>query len=247
MGALHEGHGALMERARAETGCVVASIFVNPIQFDRPEDYAAYKVDLGRDERFCRARGVDLVFAPAPEEMYPEPPRTFVEVSGVSEHLCGKFRPGHFRGVATVVSKLFHIVAPDLAYFGEKDAQQLAVIRRMVADQNFDVRIVAVPTVREADGLALSSRNRRLDPAERLAAPALFQALTAVRTALTEGKTVADAKAAGVARLAAEPLLRLEYLEVVDAAGMTPVEAVAGPVRVAGAVWAGKTRLIDNV
>jgi pantoate--beta-alanine ligase len=171
MGALHAGHGALIERARTESDVVVVSIFVNPIQFDRPDDYAAYRIDLPGDLEYCGKLGADVVFAPAPGEMYPEPPSTFVEVSGVSEHLCGAFRPGHFRGVATVVAKLFHIVEPHRAYFGEKDAQQLAVIRRMAADLNIPVEIVPVATVREPDGLAMSSRNRRLTPAERQAAP----------------------------------------------------------------------------
>src|SRR5581483_4148824 len=155
MGALHAGHGALMDRARKDSGLVVVSIFVNPIQFDRPEDYQAYTINLDADLEFCAARGVDAVFAPAPTEMYPEPIVTAVEVAGLSEHLCGKFRLGHFRGVATVVTKLFHIVAPDRAYFGEKDAQQLAIIERMVADLNFPIKIVPVLTVREPDGLAL--------------------------------------------------------------------------------------------
>src|SRR5215472_15842461 len=155
MGALHEGHGALIDRARRESDRVVVSIFVNPIQFDRRDDYEAYRIDLERDREFCAQRGVDFIFAPSAAEMYPSPAATFVEVTGVSNHLCGKSRPGHFRGVATVVLKLLQIVAPDRAYFGEKDAQQLAVIERMAADLNLAVEIVPVPTVREADGLAL--------------------------------------------------------------------------------------------
>jgi pantoate--beta-alanine ligase len=149
MGALHAGHGSLIETARRETGCVAVSIFVNPIQFNQQEDYMRYPRPLAVDAELCRARGADIVFAPAVEEMYPSPQRTFVEVAGVSERLCGEYRPGHFRGVATVVSKLFHIVQPHRAYFGEKDAQQLAVIRRMAKDLNVPVEIVAVPTVRE--------------------------------------------------------------------------------------------------
>ena len=162
MGALHAGHGALIEQARRESGFVAVSIFVNPIQFDRPEDYQGYSINLDADLQFCADRGADLVFAPSPPEMYPVPVQTAVEAGGLSEHLCGKFRPGHFRGVATVVAKLFHIVTPDRAYFGEKDAQQLAIIERMVADLNFPIEIIPVPTVREADGLAISSRNARL-------------------------------------------------------------------------------------
>ena len=248
MGALHPGHGALMDRARAECDFLVASIFVNPIQFDRPEDYAAYAIDFDEDLAFCSARGVDAVFAPAAAEMYPEAPQTFVEVTGISEPMEGRFRPGHFRGVATVVAKLLHIVAPDKAYFGEKDAQQLAVIRRMVTDLNLAVEVIPVGTVREPDGLAWSSRNRRLNPAERRVAPVLYQALRLAREQLESGcRCAAQVKQAALERLAAEPLVRVEYLEVADAASMAPVEEVAGPVRIAGAIWLGQTRLIDNV
>jgi pantoate--beta-alanine ligase len=248
MGALHAGHGALMERARREADCVVASIFVNPIQFDRPEDYAAYRIDLDRDLEFCAARGVDLVFAPRPEEMYRAGASTFVEVGGVTDHLEGKFRPGHFRGVATVVAKLFHIVQPDKAYFGEKDAQQLAVIGRMVVDLDIPVEIVPVATVREPDGLALSSRNRRLSEEERRAAPALYHALQIAGECVASGCTSAAAvREAALERLRAEPLFRVEYLEVADPATMTPLADVTGPVRILAAAWLGKTRLIDNV
>jgi pantoate--beta-alanine ligase len=248
MGALHEGHGALMEQARRESDVVLVSIFVNPIQFDRREDYEAYLVNAAEDREFCARHGADVVFAPSPEEMYPFPPRTFVNVEGVTDHLCGAFRPGHFRGVATVVAKLFHIVAPDRAYFGEKDAQQLAVIRRMVADLNMPVTIVPVATVREADGLAMSSRNRRLGPEERAAAPGLYGALQAARECVQQGsRNAAEVKAAAQAVLAAVPQFRLEYLEVVDSDSMTPVEEITGPVTIAVAAWLGSTRLIDNV
>jgi pantoate--beta-alanine ligase len=248
MGALHAGHGALIERARGESDYVVVSIFVNPLQFERRDDFEAYTLDTEADARFCADRGVDAVFAPPPEEMYLPGRSTFVEVTGLSEHLCGAHRPGHFRGVATVVAKLFHIVAPDAAYFGEKDAQQLAIIRRMVADLDIPVRIVAVETVREADGLALSSRNRRLTPDERRIAPALFQALEAGRDRIAGGcESAAEARDAVLLRLGERPRIRVEYVEVVDAEGMTPVERVAGPVRIAAAVWLGTTRLIDNV
>lgn len=248
MGALHAGHGALINRARRESNFVVVSIFVNPIQFDRREDYEAYAVNLTADLEFCAARGADLVFAPSAEEMYPSPLATYVEVAGVSDHLCGEFRPGHFRGVATVVAKLFHIVEPDKAWFGEKDAQQLAVIQRMVADLNLAVEIVPVPTVREADGLALSSRNARLTPAERTAAPVVYRALELAQRRLAEGsRCAAEIRQVALDALAREPLARVEYLEVVDAATMTPVETITGPVRIAAAVWFGATRLIDNV
>ena len=245
MGALHAGHGALLDRARVECDLAAASIFVNPIQFDRADDYQAYAIDLTRDLEYCGKFGIDFVFAPAPEEMYPAPPRTFIDVAGVSEHLCGAFRPGHFRGVATVVAKLFHIVAPHRAYFGEKDAQQLAVIRRMSADLNLPVEIVPVATVREPDGLAMSSRNRRLMPAERQVAPALFRALQAAKE--RGGASAADLREAALSTLAPYPQIRVEYLEVVDANSMTPVAEVNGPAILAAAVWIGATRLIDNI
>ncbi|MBK9169277.1 MAG: pantoate--beta-alanine ligase [Bryobacterales bacterium] len=248
MGALHEGHGALMDAARRDGGICVVSIFVNPIQFDRPDDYAKYTIDLSRDKAFCEAHGMDAIFAPAPEEMYPQPPATFVEVSGISEHLCGRFRPGHFRGVATVVAKLFQITGPDRAYFGEKDAQQLAVIERMVADLNMPVAIVPVPTVREPDGLALSSRNRRLAPEQRRVAPALYRALEAAKRQLEQGTSDPRvAVQAAEAVLASVPEFRVEYLEIACAASMAPVERIDGPVRIAAAAWLGDVRLIDNV
>ena len=178
MGALHAGHGALIERARAASDVVVVTIFVNPIQFDRRDDYEQYARHLDADRKFCDARNVDIVFAPSAEEIYPESIATFVEVPDLAHHLCGAFRPGHFRGVATVVAKLFNIIQPDTAYFGEKDAQQLAIIRQMVRDLNFAVDILPVPTMREPDGLALSSRNQRLTPEQRRMAPTLFRAKT---------------------------------------------------------------------
>ncbi len=248
MGALHEGHAALIRRGRAGSDFLVVSAFVNPTQFDRAEDFARYPRTLEADVETCSALGVDAVFAPAAEEMYPAEPLAFVEVAAVSEHLCGAFRPGHFRGVATVVSKLFHIVGPDRAWFGEKDAQQLAVIRRMVADLNFPVEVLAVPTVREADGLAMSSRNRRLSAEERAEAPALYRALE--EAAGMVGRGCADAgavKRAALARLDGHPGMRLEYLEVVDEGSFQPVERITAPVRIAAAVWLGQTRLIDNV
>jgi pantoate--beta-alanine ligase len=248
MGDLHAGHAALMERARAECDTVVVSIFVNPIQFDRRGDYEAYAIDLEKDVDFCAALGVDFVFAPSAQEMYPEPPSTFVEVAGFSAHLCGKFRPGHFRGVTTVVAKLFNIISPDKAYFGEKDAQQLAVVERMVADLNMPVEIIAIPTVREPDGLALSSRNKRLTPEERVIAPALYGALEIGADCIRQGCTSAtQVRSAALAHLRRHPDLRVEYLEVVDASSMTPVETIGGPVCIATAAWLGTVRLIDNV
>jgi pantoate--beta-alanine ligase len=180
--------------------------------------------------------------------MYPEPSLSFIEVPELSRHLCGQFRPGHFRGVATVVAKLFHIVQPDLAFFGEKDAQQLAIIERMVEDLNFPIRIVPVPTVREPDGLALSSRNERLSPAERRIAPLLYQALLRARCAVAGGEREAEiVKREALNVLAAEPSIRPEYFEIVDPRTMQPVERVTGAVRICAAAWLGSTRLIDNV
>jgi pantoate--beta-alanine ligase len=187
MGALHAGHGALMDAAKRDCNFIVASIFVNPIQFNNKEDYEKYGRNLPADLDFAAAHHVDVVFAPSPEEMYPVEQDAFVEVPNVSQGLCGEFRPGHFRGVATVVTKLFNIVQPDISYFGEKDAQQLAVIRRMVQSLNMTTKIAGVPTVRELDGLALSSRNQRLTPEERSCAPVLFQALKAARLKALNG------------------------------------------------------------
>lgn len=248
MGALHEGHGSLMDLARRPHGFLVVSIFVNPIQFDRADDYERYPRTLDADVEFCRARGVDLVFAPSIEEMYPQPQRAFVEVQGLTEHLCGRFRPGHFRGVTTVVAKLFGIVQPDRAYFGEKDAQQLAVVRRMVQDLNMPVEIVACPTVREADGLAMSSRNRRLSPEERRAAPAIYRALQVAAAQVAAGqRDPAEVRRAALAVLENEPLLRTEYFEIVDPEEIQPVARIEREVLIACAVWAGTTRLIDSV
>lgn len=244
MGALHEGHRRLIEEARRRPDFVVVSIFVNPIQFNRQDDYAAYPRPLERDLAACEQLGVDLVFAPSEQEMYPRTAEALVDVPRLAEHLCGAFRPGHFRGVATVVTKLFNIVQPDRAYFGEKDAQQLAIIRRMVADLNMPVEVVGVPTVRQADGLALSSRNQLLSAEDRCRATAIYRALCAAAEAIAAGET----DPAEVKRRAL-PLLegfRVEYFEVVDAE-MQPVGLITGPVRVAAAVWIGNVRLIDNV
>lgn len=238
MGALHEGHGALMRRAREETGYVVATIFVNPTQFNRSDDFEKYPRDLAADLQFCERLGVDAVFAPEGKEMYPGEILTSVEVSGISSHLEGEFRPGHFRGVATVVAKLFNIIPADRAFFGEKDAQQLAVIRKMAADLNFPVTIVPVQTVREPDGLAMSSRNQRLTPAQRRIAPVLYQALCLARS---------KGRRAALELLASVPEVRVEYLEAVDPATFQPVEHITGDVRIVAAVWVGDVRLIDNL
>lgn len=248
MGALHEGHGRLIDEARAASASVAVSIFVNPIQFNQSEDFARYPRPLEADLAFCAERAVDVVFVPPLEQMYPQPQATFVEVGRVADHMEGQFRPGHFRGVATVVLKLFQIVQPDRAYFGEKDAQQLAVIRRMVQDLNLTVEIAGVPTVREPDGLAISSRNRHLSAEERAIAPRLYQALRVAEQRIAAGETGAETvKRAACDVLAADPRMRLEYLEIADDAEMQPVESITGPVRVAAAVWVGRTRLIDNL
>ena len=248
MGALHAGHAALIERARDECATVVVSIFVNPLQFDRAEDLARYPRPLDADVTLCEGLGVDVVFAPSPEVMYPQPPECTVAVGRMADHLCGAFRPGHFAGVATVVVKLLNIVQPDVAYFGEKDAQQLAIVRRVVADLNLPVTIASVATVREADGLALSSRNRHLSADERRLAPALYRALRAVREDVGGGTTDAAVALARAAVLIPDDgRLRLEYLELVDPDSFQPIGQIAGPVIAAGALWVGSTRLIDNV
>jgi pantoate--beta-alanine ligase len=248
MGALHAGHARLIERARDHCDYVVVSIFVNPLQFDRPDDLERYPRTLESDLALCSALGVDAVFTPAASEMYPVRPTCVIHVGSVAEHLCGRYRPGHFNGVATVVMKLFQIVRPDRAYFGEKDAQQLAVIRHLVRDFNIPVEIEAVETVREPDGLALSSRNARLDADERRLATTLYNALSEARRLIAQGAASVDVvRTAAAARIPVDQRLRLEYLEVVDPEDMQPVERIEGPVIAAGALWVGSTRLIDNL
>jgi len=248
MGALHAGHKRLIDLARSECDLVIVSIFVNPLQFDRQDDLERYPRTLDADVALCSASGVDVVFAPSSLEMYPSPPVCVVDVGRVADHLCGRFRPGHFRGVATVVMKLFEITQPDRAYFGEKDAQQLAVIRHLVSDLNVPVEIVAVPTVREADGLALSSRNQRLQPGERRVATVLYDALKDAQARIAAGEREA-ARVAAAARemIERQPAMKLEYLEIVDPLDMQPVARIDGPVVAAGAIWVGGVRLIDNV
>jgi pantoate--beta-alanine ligase len=237
-----------MDAARVECDIVVVSIFVNPLQFDRPDDLEKYPRTLATDVELCSASGVRVVFAPTGAEMYPAPPSCTVDVGRIADHLCGRERPGHFRGVATVVMKLFDIAQPARAYFGEKDAQQLAVIRRLVFDLNVPVEIIGIPTVREVDGLAMSSRNQRLRPDERRLATALYEALSAMKQQIAAGVTdVALIKTAGEHVIEHRQGVRLEYLEVVEPIEMQPVARVEGPVVLAGAVWVGATRLIDNV
>jgi pantoate--beta-alanine ligase len=248
MGALHAGHASLIEAARSRSDFVAVSIFVNPLQFGPGEDYLLYPRPLDKDLEVCQRLGASLVFAPGVEDIYISEQRTFVEVEHLGDHLCGPFRPGHFRGVATVVAKLFGIVHPDHAYFGEKDYQQLCIIRRMVQDLNLGIDVMAVPTARDTDGLALSSRNAYLDSDQRAAAPVLFRALTAARKMIEEGERRANVvKEAALRILAAEPRARVQYLEIVDPTELQPVSEVSAEVRIAGAIFVGKTRLIDNL
>jgi len=248
MGALHAGHRRLLEQARRDCDTVVASIFVNPLQFDREDDLRRYPRALEADRELCSQVGVDFVFAPSEKQIYPSTPECTIDLGRLADHLCGAFRPGHFRSVATVVMKLLWIVQPDRAYFGEKDAQQLAVIRRMAADFNVSAQIVGVPTVREDDGLAMSSRNARLTPVERPLAIALFRALQTADGLITGGETdPAVVRRAATATIPGDLSLKLEYLDIVDPIDMQPVDRISAPVRVAGALWVGSTRLIDNV
>jgi pantoate--beta-alanine ligase len=248
MGALHEGHASLLRAARSAHGFVVASVFVNPIQFGPREDLSRYPRPLEHDLELCGREGVDLVFHPEVAAVYPPGFSTYVEVTGpVQERLCGASRPGHFRGVATVVLKLFHVVQPDAAYFGQKDAQQVRVVRRMVRDLDVPVRVEVCPTVREADGLALSSRNRYLDAEQRKNATVLFRALQEARGRVAAGeRDAAHLREVMAARVAATPGATLDYAEVVDADTLQPVAQLRGEVLLALAVKFGETRLIDN-
>ena len=247
MGYLHEGHGSLIARARKENERVVVSIFVNPMQFGPGEDLESYPRDLEKDSAYCESLGADLIFHPEPEEMYTEGFCSYVDMSVLTEELCGLSRPVHFRGVCTVVNKLFNIVQPDRAYFGQKDAQQLAVIRRMVEDLNMDLEIVGCPIVREADGLAKSSRNTYLSEEERKAALSLSRAVAAGK-AMAEGGEQDGEKILEVMRgiLSAEPLARIDYVEMVKWDSIEVHHRLDCPVLAAVAVFIGKTRLIDN-
>ncbi|MGN0243107.1 MAG: pantoate--beta-alanine ligase [Lachnospiraceae bacterium] len=247
MGYLHEGHASLMKHARETCDKVVVSIFVNPMQFGVNEDLDSYPRDLEADAKLCESIGVDLIFHPEVDEMYEDGFCSFVDMNGLTKELCGKSRPIHFRGVCTVVSKLFHIVTPDKAYFGQKDAQQLAVIRRMVKDLNMDIEIVGCPIIREEDGLAKSSRNTYLNAKERKAALILSQTIRLGEQMVERG--VRDAKElvnAMKENLATEPLAVVDYVEAVSMDSIEKVDKIEGTVLVAMAVYIGKTRLIDN-
>jgi len=247
MGALHEGHLSLVRSAKAQCDVVAASIFVNPTQFGPNEDFSKYPRAFERDRELFAKEGVELLFAPAVEEMYPAGAVTYVTVEGMSERLCGKSRPGHFRGVTTVVSKLFSIVEPDMAFFGQKDAAQVAIIRRMVRDLNIPVEIAVCPIVREADGLAMSSRNTYLDLQQRKAALVLYRSLQKVKREFESGESNA-AKLAEQGRklFAQEPSVRLDYLEIVDPDNLEALDNVESSALVAVAAFLGATRLIDN-
>jgi pantoate--beta-alanine ligase len=248
MGALHEGHMSLLRAAKASCDIVAASIFVNPTQFGPTEDLAKYPRSFERDRELLEKEGVELLFAPSVEEMYPAGAVTWVTVEGLSDKLDGRSRPGHFRGVTTIVAKLFHIVEPDAAFFGQKDAAQIAIIRRMVRDLNFPVEIVACPIVREADGLALSSRNAYLDEQQRKQALVLHQSLLRVKKSWEAGEQDA-AKLVAAAReeFAQKKSVRLDYFEIVDPDSLDPVESAAQGALVAVAAFVGTTRLIDNI
>ena len=247
MGWLHEGHRALMQRARADDATTVVTIFVNPRQFNLADDFTKYPRDEARDLAICEAEGVDIVFAPEPPEVYPPGFDTIVSVGAVSRPLEGAARPGHFDGVATVVAVLFELVGADRAYFGQKDAQQVMVIRQMARDLAIPTEVVACPTVRESDGLALSSRNVHLSPAERAAAPVLHRALMAARSRWEAGERSADALRETMrAVLAGEPLADVEYVSVADGTTLAELDRVDGPALLSMAVRFGTTRLIDN-
>ena len=247
MGYLHEGHQSLIKRAVKENDRVVVSIFVNPLQFGEKEDLASYPEDFARDSKICALEGVNLIFCPSREEMYEKDFCSFVDMNGLTDTLCGKSRPDHFRGVCTVVTKLFNIVRPDRAYFGWKDAQQVAVIRRMVRDLNMDIEVVACETVREADGLAKSSRNVHLNGEERRASTILQRSLRIAEKKIASGiRTSPEIQKAITETIASEAAVTLDYAEIVDLETLKPVNLIEAPALVAAAVYVGKTRLIDN-
>jgi len=248
MGAFHEGHLSLMRQARLDNDVVVTSIFVNPTQFGPNEDYEAYPRDLESDSKMASEVGVDVIFAPMVRDMYPKDYVTFVNVEDITEKMCGAKRPGHFRGVTTVVSKLFNLVRPHNAYFGQKDAQQCAVLKRMTEDLNFDIDIIIMPTVREADGLAMSSRNKYLNSEERKSALVLTKSLALARNLIENGETNASTIYQEMLSLINdEPLANVDYISIVDSDNLGAKENIKGSILIALAVYIGKTRLIDNI
>jgi pantoate--beta-alanine ligase len=248
MGALHEGHLSLIRRARKDNDYVVVSIFVNPIQFGPKEDLKKYPRDLKRDVRLCKKEGVDIVFYPSVQMIYPKDYKTYIKVSKLDEVLCGKFRPGHFQGVTTVIAKLFNIVNPDAAYFGQKDAQQAIIIKKMASDLNMPVKIKILPTVRERDGLAMSSRDAYLNQKERKNAVVLYQALKLARRLIKQGnKNSADIIRKMQHLILTKKSVKIQYIAIVDTQGLRPVSRIKEKILIALAVCIGKTRLIDNI
>lgn len=247
MGYLHEGHASLIKKAREENDRVVVSIFVNPIQFGPNEDYSTYPRDLTKDSSLCYEFGADLIFNPEASEMYPNKMYSHVNVNILTENLCGEKRPGHFQGVCTVLTKFFNIITPTRAYFGEKDAQQLAVVKKMVQDLNFPIKIIGCPIIRESDGLAKSSRNIYLSEEERKSALVLNKSLKEVLNALNHGeRNLNNIKKIIVNMINKEPLTKIDYVNIVDSANLQPVEEIQSSILIAIAVYIGKTRLIDN-
>ena len=248
MGYLHEGHGSLITKARENNDKVVVSIFVNPMQFGPTEDLDSYPRDLEKDSKFCESLGADLIFHPEPEEMYHEDFSSYVDMSVLTEELCGLSRPVHFRGVCTVVTKLFNIVQPDNAYFGQKDAQQLAIIKHMVQDLNMDINVVVCPIVREEDGLAKSSRNTYLSPEERKAALILSKTVKLAKELIDAGEKDADVVVAKMKdNIETEPMAKIDYVKAVNGLTMQQQKEIKAPMLIAMAVYIGKTRLIDNM
>ena len=248
MGYLHEGHGSLITKARENNDKVVVSIFVNPMQFGPTEDLDSYPRDLEKDSKFCESLGADLIFHPEPEEMYHDDFSSYVDMSVLTEELCGLSRPVHFRGVCTVVTKLFNIVQPDNAYFGQKDAQQLAIIKHMVQDLNMDINVVGCPIVREEDGLAKSSRNTYLSPEERKAALILSKTVKLAKELIDAGEKDADVVVAKMKEnIETEPMAKIDYVKAVNGLTMQQQKEIKAPMLIAMAVYIGKTRLMDNM
>lgn len=248
MGYIHEGHISLARKAKKDCNKVVMSIFVNPIQFGPKEDFKRYPRDLKRDYRLARSAGVDLIFYPSTKDMYPDNFLTYVSVTGLTDILCGRSRPGHFKGVVTVVTKLFNIIAPDIAYFGKKDAQQAIIIKKMVEDLNFPIKIRVLPTVREAGGLAMSSRNAYLSASERYDALVINRALKSAKRLISSGELNADMVISHIKKLIKQKKsVRIDYVEVVDMNSLKKINKISGGALIAIAVFIGKTRLIDNI
>jgi pantoate--beta-alanine ligase len=248
MGYLHEGHLSLIRKARKDTDTVIVSIYVNPTQFAPKEDFKRYPRDLDRDRKLAENAGADILFVPSDSEMYPEPYNTYVTVKGLSDVMCGAFRTGHFRGVATIVAKLFNIIKPDVAYFGQKDAQQVAIIKKMVKDLNVDVDVRGMPIVRESDGLAMSSRNVYLNPQERREATVLSQSLQKAHDMIKSGIIKSSTVRAHIRRIiSGAKSARIDYIATVDPETLAEMKTIKGKCLVAVAAWIGKTRLIDNI